>query len=204
MSIYERYWKDKQGQPLADFRVKWPKLAPHIPREPGAVVVDFGCGNGEIIKQMQQINDSARYIGLDVSATALEAAGAALDGVELHRIEDGGRVPLPDGAADFVFSSEVIEHIYDTENAFREMARVLRPGGRLLLTTPYHGLLKNLLILLRGFDRHFDPAGPHIRFFTKRSLFAALRNAGLQATSHGYYGRIYPLSHSIYVVAEKP
>ena len=48
--------------------------------------------------------------------------------------------------ADFVFSSEVLEHIYDVENAFSEVARILKPGGRLLLTTPYHGLIKNILI----------------------------------------------------------
>ncbi len=203
MSMYERYWEHRQGETLADLPVKWPKLSRFIPREPGVVILDFGCGNGEVLRRMRELNPDAQYLGLDVSATALEAAGRALEGAALHQVEDGGPFPLADGAVDFIIASEVIEHVYDTDNAFRELARVLRPEGRLLVTTPYHGLLKNVLILLRGFDRHFDPAGPHIRFFTNRSLFAALDDVGLRVLTHGYYGRFYPVPHSIYVLAEK-
>ena len=203
MTIYERYWEHRGSEALSDLALKWPRLAAFVPRGPGLTIADFGCGNGEIIQRMRELNPGAGYVGLDVSATALAAARARHPDAAFHRIEDGGPLPLEDGSVDFVFSSEVIEHVYDTGNAFRELARVLRQGGSLLMTTPYHGLLKNLAILLRGFDRHFDPAGPHIRFFTTRGLLAALRGVGLQATRHGYYGRFYPFSHSIYVISEK-
>ena len=203
MAFYERYWEHTAGEARSDFATKWPKLAPLIPRDPDAVIVDFGCGDGELIAQMRQINAAARYLGLDVSQTALEVATSRLPGAELHRIEDGGRFPVVDASADFLFTSEVIEHVYDTENAFAEMGRVLRLGGRLLLTTPYHGLIKNLSIVARGFDRHFDPAGPHIRFFSKRSLEKMLRAAGMRPIRFGHYGRFWPLPHSIYVLAER-
>lgn len=122
---------------------------------------------------------------------------------KFEKIEDGGAFPIPDGSIDFVFSSEVIEHVYDTENAVREISRVLKPGGKLLVTTPFHGLFKNLVLVLFGFDIHFNPIGPHIRFFTKRSLTELLRGYGLHACEYGYYGRFYPLSHSILVIAQK-
>ena len=122
---------------------------------------------------------------------------------EFYKITDGGQLPLKDKIADFVFSSEVLEHIYDVENAFSEIARILKLGGRLLLTTPYHGLLKNILIALFSFNKHFNPAGPHIRFFTKKSLFSLLKKNGFEIRAYGYYGRFYPISHSIFVLAEK-
>ena len=204
-SCYERYWAGRAGEELSgiDFALKWPKLRPHVPQVAGAVIVDFGCGNGQYIREMAALNPRARYIGLDVSEAALAAASAGCPRAEFHRIADGGKFALPSASADFVFSSEVIEHVYDTENAFAEVARILRPGGRLLLTTPHHGLIKNLLIVLTSFDHHFDPTGPHVRFFSKASLFACLRRAGLEPVQTDYYGRFYPLSHSIIVLAEK-
>lgn len=200
--FYERYWENKSGH-LDDFVIKWPKLKQFIPLEKGAVVVDFGCGKGDILKEIAAINPHAKCIGLDVSKRALELAKSQLPDFDFHKIEDGGLFPLRDASADFVFSSEVIEHVYDTENAFREIARVLRPRGRLLLTTPYHGLLKNLALVLFGFDRHFNPAGPHVRFFSNNALARMLGAVGIGIQEWHYYGRFWPLSHSVVVLAEK-
>ncbi|MCX6776410.1 MAG: class I SAM-dependent methyltransferase [Candidatus Micrarchaeota archaeon] len=199
--FYDRFWSDKKGK-LGDFALKWPKLSRYIPRG-DAVILDFGCGNGEIIKEMMLLNPKAKYIGLDVSKKALSAASAKLPKAEFQLIEDGGCFPLKSASVDFIFASEVVEHIYDTENAFSEIARVLRPNGGVLLTTPYHGIIKNLLTVLLAFDSHFDPEGPHIRFFSKNSLFSCLRKAGLEPVEHGYYGRFYPVPHSIFVLAKK-
>jgi 2-polyprenyl-3-methyl-5-hydroxy-6-metoxy-1,4-benzoquinol methylase len=201
--FYERYWSGRQTGRLSDFERKWPILAPLIPTDSSLTILDYGCGNGEILVEMQRLNPAARYFGADVSNTAIEAARVRLPGVTFHAISDGGGLPLENGAVDFIFCSEVIEHVYDTEATFRELARLLRPGGHLLLTTPYHGLAKNLLLVLCAFDRHFDPLGPHIRFFTKGSLFRCLRNAGLEPRDHGYVGRFFPISMAIYVMAQR-
>ena len=58
---------------------------------------------------------------------------------------------------------------------------MLKPGGRLLVTVPYHGRVKAALIALTRFERHFDPLGQHLRFFTRRSLAATLDQAGFDA-----------------------
>jgi len=201
-SFYERYWSRGEDE-LSDFNLKWPKLAPLVPREGNITILDFGCGKGHILSEIARLNPTAKLIGLDVSEKALAAAREKVAGVDFKKIEDGVAFPLPDASVDFIFSSEVIEHVYDTENAFRELARVLRPGGTMLMTAPFHGLLKNFAIVLFGFDRHFDPAGPHVRFFTRKSLTGMMEKAGFRVISHGYYGRFYPFPHSIFVLAER-
>ena len=200
--FYERYWGVRENE-LDDFPLKWPKLAPHIPREKGITILDFGCGAGHLIEEMHHLNPDARFIGVDVSREAIDRAKARCPYAEFHHIDDGGTAPVPAASVDFVFSSEVIEHVYDTERMASEMARVLRPGGRALLTTPYHGFLKNLAIVLLGFDRHFNPTGPHVRFFSRRSLTDLLQRHGLRVFVYDYYGRVYPFSHSMVVLAEK-
>ena len=55
---------------------------------------------------------------------------------------------------------------------------MLRPGGRLALTTPAHSRATGIDVVVRGFERHFDPLSPHIRFFTRRSLARLLDEMG--------------------------
>jgi SAM-dependent methyltransferase len=200
--FYERYWADASD--LSDFDLKWPVLSRFIPRERSVTILDFGCGKGHVLSEIRRINPHATLIGVDVSEEAVTGARERVSTARFSAIEDGGPLPLSDASVDFAFSSEVLEHVYDTENAFREVSRVLRPGGRALITVPYHGLLKNLAIVMFGFDRHFDPAGAHVRFFTKRSLSRMLAAVGLTVRTCGYYGRLWPFSHSVYVIAEKP
>lgn len=200
--FYENYW-EKQEDYLSDFFLKWPKLEKFIPKNDSIVIVDFGCGNGKILGEIIKINLKAKLIGLDVSETALEEAKKNLSEVEFYKIVDGEKFPLNDGIADFIFSSEVIEHIYDTENAFKEITRILKPGGKILFTTPYHGFIKNLLIAFFAFNKHFNPTGAHIRFFTKKTLLGLLNKNNFKLIKVGYYGRFWPISHSIFILAEK-
>lgn len=200
--FYEKYWSGTEGD-LSDFKIKWPILKNFIPLEKDRIIFDFGCGRGSILREMAVINPDARYIGVDVSETALNQARRNLPDKVFYKISDGGKIPLENESVDFVFSSEVLEHIYDVENAFSELKRILKPGGRILLTVPYHGFIKNILIIIFGFNRHFDPVGPHIRFFSKKSLFGLLNKFGFGVIKYGYYGRFYPVPHSIYVLAEK-
>jgi SAM-dependent methyltransferase len=73
--------------------------------------------------------------------------------------------------------------VRDVQLLLSEARRVLRPGGRLALTTPAHGRTTALRLLLRGFEREFDPLSPHLRFFTAKSLRGLLDGMGFEVES---------------------
>ena len=64
----------------------------------------------------------------------------------------------------------------DTAGLLSEVRRVLRTGGRLLVTTPSHDLARRGLLALTRFDAHFDPLGQHVRFYSRRSLTRVLES----------------------------
>lgn len=104
-----------------------------------SVVLDVGCGRGAAVddpvpwrRELQRLKGKcARVIGVDVDPAA--AGNPWID--EFHLIEDS-RLPLPDASVDLCFADAVVEHLEDVDAFFSECARVLRPGGRLLVRTP--------------------------------------------------------------------
>jgi len=84
-----------------------------------------------------------------------------------------------------------------------ECHRVLKTEGTLFITTPYHGLIKNLAIAVHDFERHFDIQGSHIRFFTRKSLLSLLRRNGFIIQKVFFLGRYWPLWMNMAVCALK-
>ncbi len=104
--------------------------------EDGATVLDLGCGAGtDLLIAAQMAGPEGRAIGVDMTPAMLERAeesarAMGLSRVELHEslIEE---LPVPDASVDVVISNGVINLSPDKAAAFREIARVLKPGGRL-------------------------------------------------------------------------
>src|SRR5215213_9544696 len=109
---------------LAASRARHVPPAPH----PEAVLVDLGCGGGLMGPHVARLG--YRHIGVDTGRTALELARAhgvtPVQGSVLA-------VPLPDGCADVVLAGEILEHVEDDVGVLAECARLLRPGGTLIL-----------------------------------------------------------------------
>jgi SAM-dependent methyltransferase len=145
---------------------------------PGDRVLDLGCGAGRFLAALAEAG--AEPVGVEVSAAALERARRNAPGAELALVAPGGPLPLDHGSVDLVWCSEVLEHVADTAALLVEVRRVLRRGGRALVTVPYHGRVQGALVALSRFEAHFDPLGEHLRFYTRRSLAATLRGAGLE------------------------
>ena len=102
--------------------------------------VEIGCGAGRLTKALA--TTFGRVHGVDVSPGMLEYAREHVKehNVELH-LGDGQRFPLPDGSVSAVFSAHVFQHFEsaaDSVPVFREVARVLRPGGSLLIHLPLY------------------------------------------------------------------
>ena len=84
-----------------------------------------------------------------------------------------------------MWAGETIEHVADTAGWLSEARRVLRPGGRLLLSTPAHGRLRVMRLALSqgAFEAHFDPRADHLRFYTRSGLTRLLGEFGFQEVS---------------------
>ncbi|MCW5729144.1 MAG: class I SAM-dependent methyltransferase [Alphaproteobacteria bacterium] len=94
-----------------------------------AVIVDAGCGRtAPVLRQFA--SGSRRLIGVDL----VDFEGQP-DGIELHQ-GDIGQMPLPDGSVDIVYARSVMEHVDDPEAVYKEVARVLKPGGHFIFLTP--------------------------------------------------------------------
>ena len=144
--------------------------------EPVERALDLGCGDGRLGTGLQ----AGRLTLADVSQVALERAARRVPGARVAQLEPDARLPFEGSAFDLVLCAETIEHVRDVQLFLSEIRRVLRPGGMLALTTPAQSRLTGLDILVRGFERRFNPLSPHLRFLTARSLRRLLDELGFQ------------------------
>jgi ubiquinone/menaquinone biosynthesis C-methylase UbiE len=122
----------------------------------------------------------AEVVGADPSTVALERARAAHPSIEFVAPRPDGTLPFEDSAFDAVVCLHVLEHVADTQSLLSEARRVLSPGGRIAITVPWHGAIKNVWIALSSFDRHHDPLEPVLRFYTESSLKRLLDAFGFE------------------------
>jgi 2-polyprenyl-3-methyl-5-hydroxy-6-metoxy-1,4-benzoquinol methylase len=204
-SYYDRYWDDPPSAPpssdptTAERKELLRRGLSGLP--PGAAVLDAGCGGGEFTQFISDLG--FRSTGIDLSEKAIEFARRSYPTQDF-------RVGGPeDFTAEFsekfqaIWSSEVIEHIFDVYQFLVSLRQCLAPGGKLVLTTPYHGLIKNVLIDVMNPHLHYQPFGGHIRFFNKRSLGYCLDYCGFTVRKWSAFGRMWPVYKSFFVVAER-
>ena len=177
-AYYESVWADAPADPEP---WAWERRRALLlsEAEPGERVLDLGCGAGRFVAALRDAGADA--VGVEIAEAALSRARVVAPGGDFRLLEDDGSIPLEHGSVDLVWCSEVLEHVADGAHLLQEARRVLRPGGRLLATVPYHGRVKTVAIALARFDAHFDPQGQHLRFFTRASLAASLTAAGFSA-----------------------
>jgi 2-polyprenyl-6-hydroxyphenyl methylase/3-demethylubiquinone-9 3-methyltransferase len=172
----------------------WPPVLRAL-REHGARdVLDVGCGDGGLVDRLREEGFEAQGVDVEPSReTAFVRRGSAYE-------------PL-DGPYDAVVAVEVVEHLLDPRLAVRRMREALRPGGLLVLTTPFHGYWKNLALALTGkMDAHFTALwdGGHVKFWSPRTIRTLLAEAGYADVSVRGAGRFPPLWASMVVTATVP
>jgi len=203
----KRYgWNSAQS--LADHVYTLPAILKMLPRSKGLRILDAGCGNGYISSELARRGHSV--IGVD----------AAEDGIEICRQTYGGSENLSFhclsiydselqslGSFDAVVSAEVIEHLFSPQKFLNNMFALLKNGGLIILTTPYHGYMKNLaLSVTNKWDKHFTVhwEGGHIKFFSRKTLSQALEKSGFENFCFMGAGRLPGLWKSMVVRARKP
>ena len=154
-------------------------------------ILDAGCGNGFIAAALAR--EGHDVVGVDASEDGIRIARAAHPGVEFHVRSVYDDLSDVASGMDVVVSSEVIEHLYSPQRFLVNVGLTLRSGGSIVLTTPYHGYLKNLaLSLANAWDKHHTVAweGGHIKFFSEKTLTAMLREAGYEQVVFSNAGRM--------------
>jgi len=139
------------GKPVRDAAIAKAYLRPEM------AVADIGSGTGFVAAGLAPL--VKRVYVVDGSAEMLEVAKknlSAFNNIEYHEA-DGASLPFPDDSLDAVFANMYLHHTTDPLAAIREMIRVLRPGGRLIITDmdehPYAWLKDEMADVWQGFDR---------------------------------------------------
>jgi 2-polyprenyl-3-methyl-5-hydroxy-6-metoxy-1,4-benzoquinol methylase len=146
----------------------------------GSRVLDVGCGSGYWAAQFAARGCTA--VGVDPSESGIRHAREGHPGIRFeqmeiteHALSDLGEEPF-----DAVISTEVVEHLYDPPVWAAGCFKALKPGGKLIGSTPYHGRIKDVALALGGkMEFHHDAlrVGGHIKFFTNRTLRQLLADA---------------------------
>ena len=165
----EHVWRSvPEGAEPERFAARRAFLLGHIGR--GDRVLDLGCGDGAFAVAIA--GAGATVTMADVAREAVRRARARLPEAEAVVLEEGAPLPFAEDAFDVVWAGETLEHVADVTGLLAEVRRVLRWGGTLVATTPWHARL------VAGTDRHFDPRADHLRFFSARTLREVVADAG--------------------------
>jgi ubiquinone/menaquinone biosynthesis C-methylase UbiE len=141
-------------------------------------LLEVGCGDCQFTKDLRKFTDNMTAI--DISAEQIERNRAKHPDIDFRCHDLAKAMPFSDNQFQAIWCSEVIEHLSEPVIALQEMYRVLKPGGLLMVTVPYHGLLKNLLISFFKWDEHFDPRYPHLQYFTVSMISKLAQSVGFQ------------------------
>jgi 2-polyprenyl-3-methyl-5-hydroxy-6-metoxy-1,4-benzoquinol methylase len=192
------------GQELAEVLIRV------VQQQPGVqAICDLGCGTGYLASRLGALG--YRVTGVDASERLLAVAveHCASERVSFQRAifgEESLERLAPPGGFDLVISSDVVEHLFHPNSLMEAASSVLKPGGCLVLGTPYHGYLKNLAISILGkWDEHHGVHwdGGHIKFYSVRTLENLVRGAGFTVEQFHYYGRMPWLWKNMICVARK-
>lgn len=204
--FYEDYWAADHPPPMMDplTPVRQRLLWRYVERDVQAPVrlLDAGAGEGGLIQAANARGIDAS--GLEVSTAAIAQARKRMPDLQIreHSIEELPW-PMDPSRFDVVTGFEVIEHLLRPRRLLQGAHASLRPRGHLALTTPYHGLVKNLVVAGLAFDRHFDVTGGHVRFFTDRALRQLLEAEGFEVVEVTHYGRAPLVWAGVFVWARK-
>ncbi len=166
--------------------------------------LDLGCGNGATAGMLSDLG--FEVTGIDASESGIAHAKASHPRCQFEVASVYDDLPARYGKFSLVVSLEVVEHLYDPRKLARAAFDLLVPGGTAIVSTPYHGYLKNLALAVTGkLDAHFTALwdGGHIKFFSMPTLRELLSEAGFQDIRFVRVGRIPPLAKSMVAIARR-
>jgi 2-polyprenyl-3-methyl-5-hydroxy-6-metoxy-1,4-benzoquinol methylase len=170
-------------------------------------VVDIGSGNGHLCSKLAE--KGFQVVGAEYDEQGVEIARKSYPSIPFYRVdvqEDPQLLLSREDKFDAAVSTEVIEHLFSPHALPIYASKVLKEGGYLVLTTPYHGYLKNLaLSLFNKWDFHHTALwhGGHIKFWSRATLTQLLEQNGFEVVSFSGVGRVPYVWKSMVIVARR-
>lgn len=184
-----------------------PEVLSIISRLGAQRILDLGSGNGAFCQQLKELGYD--IVGVEVDQKGVEIARKAYPEIPFYIFnvgDDPGLLLANEHLFEVVISTEVIEHLFAPHHLVRYAGKVLKENGYLILSTPYHGYIKNLAIsILNKWDFHFTALrfGGHIKFFSRSTLSRLLEQNGFEVVGFSGVGRIPYLWKSMILTARK-
>lgn len=177
----EEYWKiDNHEETRPDgfkHMIRW--LDRELPLEqPLDSILEAGCEAAAFTPHLARRTGHLR--SCDHSTTQIATNCKSLPDTSFFVQNLGKPIAAESKSFDAVWCAEALDQTRNPAFALDEFYRVLKPGGKLLIAVPYHGLFKNLLIALFQWNKHFAADNPHIRFFTINMLTGLVKKIGFR------------------------
>jgi 2-polyprenyl-3-methyl-5-hydroxy-6-metoxy-1,4-benzoquinol methylase len=144
--------------------------------------------------------------GVDLSKSGIDLGRKSFPHLNLHLGSVYDNLADTYGQFPLVVSLEVIEHCFDPKHFAKTFYNLVAPGGIGVVSTPYHGYLKNVALAVAGkMDDHLTVLwqGGHIKFFSIATLRTLLIDAGFKDIRLIRVGRITPLAKSMIAIVAK-
>ena len=183
---YEDYWHRRNKQPVkkessANAPGELLETVEHIVDKQSAIVLDAGSGPGDL-QQIAWADHTVVY-GCDISETACrEAAKRGM--VAVCADLNSGHLPYQNESIETITCIEVIEHVPDPQHLLKELFRILKNNGQLVLTTPNIRYVRHIgKLVFEGVFPHtttddFIWGGGHLHYFTVKDLIGLIKQAG--------------------------
>ena len=172
-------------------------------------VADLGSGNGQLCKLIKE-SINAHVVGIEYDRKGVEISKKSYPDIPFYNFSVQDKVDdlmaLEKECFDIVVSTEVIEHLFSPQYLPIYAHNILNKNGKLIITTPYHGYLKNLVLsILNKWDGHHTALweGGHIKFWSKKTLSTLLYENGFEVDKFYGVGRFPFLWKSMVLVCTK-
>jgi 2-polyprenyl-3-methyl-5-hydroxy-6-metoxy-1,4-benzoquinol methylase len=207
-NVVENYgWGASEAPPSCNYIA--PAVLTWLKKISASRVLDLGSGNGHLCGQIRQAGHTA--VGMEYDKAGVEISRQSHPTISFHNYgvqDDAAHLIAAENGFlfDAVVSTEVIEHLFSPHLLPQYAFNVLNDGGYLIVSTPYHGYLKNLLLsIFDKWDIHHWALihGGHIKFWSKKTLSCLLTENGFDVVEFQGVGRIPYVWKSMILVARK-
>ena len=198
-------WNSAEGPHSCNYVT--PKILSILKKLDVQRVVDIGCGNGQLCSQIHR--EGYQVVGVEYDNDGVTIARSQCPEVSFYNLgvqDDPAKLLQHEKPFDVAVSTEVVEHLFSPHLLPLFAKQLLVENGLFIITTPYHGYIKNLVLsLLNKWDFHHTPLwhGGHIKFWSHKTLSKLLAENGFEVVSFAGVGRIPYLWKSMVLVAKK-